>query len=52
MLNILINILAFFGGCWFILSMLVLNFGGSIKVIINNPITKKKDIITDIKILK
>lgn len=52
MLNILIGILAFFGVCWFILACLVLTFGGSIKVTVNNPVTKIKDIITDINIIK
>lgn len=52
MFKIVWGILSCFGVCWFILGTLVLNFGGSIKVIVNNPITKEKDILTNIQIDK
>lgn len=52
MLKILLSISSFFGICWIIISFLVLKFGGSIKVEVNNPITKKKDVLTNINISK
>lgn len=52
MFKILLGILSCFGMCWIMLGTLVLNFGGSIKVIVNNPITKEKDILTNIQIDK
>ncbi|MCI6276848.1 MAG: hypothetical protein MR639_08925 [Clostridium sp.] len=52
MIMVFLVILSCFGLCWIILGALVLKFGGSIKVIINNPITKEKDILTNIRIDK
>lgn len=52
MLNILLFILSSLGICWIILGVMLLSFGGSVKVSIINPITKKIDILTDINILK
>lgn len=52
MLKILLSILSCFGMCWMILSFLVLKFGGSIKIEVNNPITKERDILTNININK
>ena len=52
MLKILLSISSCFGICWIILSFLVLKFGGSIKVEVNSPITKKKDVLTNININK
>ena len=52
MLKILLTILSCFGICWMILSFLVLKFGGSIKIEVNNPITKERDVLTNISINK
>jgi hypothetical protein len=49
MKDIILVTLAGFGACWIILALMVLNFGGSIKVTVINPITKKRDILTDYK---
>lgn len=52
MLKIILIILSGFGTCWLILCLMVIKFGGSIKVVLQNPITKQNDILTDINITK
>lgn len=52
MLSVIFCILSFLGICWIILGIMLLSFGGSVKVTIINPITKQRDIITDINLIK
>lgn len=52
MLKIILIILSGFGVCWLMLCLMVIKFGGSIKVVLQNPITKQTDILTDINITK
>ncbi len=52
MLNILLLGLSGLGIWWLILGIMLLGFGGSVKISITNPITKKQDILTDINILR
>lgn len=52
MLSVIFCILVLLGICWVILGVMLLSFGGSVKVTIINPITKQKDILTDINLIK
>ena len=52
MFKVIINVLSILGFGWSVLVFMIFSFGGSIKVIVNNPITKEKDILTNIQIDK
>lgn len=51
-LNLIFYILTLLGVCWVILGAMLLSFGGSVKVTIINPITKERDILTNINLEK
>lgn len=52
MLSIIFCILSLLGICWILLVVMLLSFGGSVKVTIINPLTKERDVITDINLVK
>ena len=52
MLSVIFCILSLLGICWIVLGVLLLSFGGSVKVTIINPLTKERDIVTDINLIK
>ncbi|MDC0802692.1 hypothetical protein POG14_10890 [Clostridium paraputrificum] len=52
MLSVIFCILALLGICWIVLSAMLLSFGGSVKVTIINPLTKERDVITNINLIK
>lgn len=52
MLSAIFCILALLGICWIILGVMLLSFGGSVKVTIINPLTKQRDVLTNINLIK
>lgn len=52
MLNLIFYILTLLGVCWVILGVMLLSFDGSVKVTIINPITKQRDVLTNINLIK
>lgn len=52
MLSVIFCILILLGICWIILGIMLISFGGSVKVTIINPITKQRDVLTNINLIK
>lgn len=52
MLSVIFYILSLLGICWIVLRIMLLSFGGSVKVTIINPITKQRDVLTNINLIK
>lgn len=52
MLSVIFCILSLLGVCWILLGIMLLSFGGSVKVTIINPITKQRDVLTNINLIK
>lgn len=52
MLSVIFCILSLLGICWIVLGIMLLRFGGSVKVTIINPITKQRDVLTNINLIK
>lgn len=52
MLSVIFCILSLLGICWIVLGIMLLSFGGSVKVTIINPITKQRDVLTNINLIK
>lgn len=48
MLSVIFCILSLLGMCWIILGVMLLSFGGSVKVTIINSIKKRRDVLTNI----